>query len=175
MWENYFKIPNGVHVFGRRHRPYGPANYPFELKKLKQMVEMREQAIWALMAGRDFDLAAADAKTDELPVIGGGKTTATYKSGEETLKTLSVPAGYKVELFADESKFPNLANPVQMSFDNKGRLWIATMPSYPHYKPGDPLPTDKLLIYEDTDGDNVADKEIVFAGDLHLPMGFECG
>jgi len=33
---------------------------------------------------------------------------------------------------------PNLEKPVQMSFDNKGRLWVACMPTYPHYRPGDP-------------------------------------
>jgi mono/diheme cytochrome c family protein/glucose/arabinose dehydrogenase len=47
------------------------------------------------------------------------------------------------------------------------------MPTYPHYRPGDPLPDDKLLIYEDTNGDGRADKETVFADKLHLPIGFE--
>ena len=60
-----------------------------------------------------------------------------------------------------------------MSFDNAGRLWVSTMPSYPHYQPGDPRPDDKLLIYEDLDGDGKADKETVFADGLHLPTGFE--
>jgi glucose/arabinose dehydrogenase/mono/diheme cytochrome c family protein len=62
---------------------------------------------------------------------------------------------------------------VQLSFDNKGRLWVAVMPSYPHYKPGDERPNDKLLILEDTDNDGKADKQTVFADKLHLPIGFE--
>ena len=81
--------------------------------------------------------------------------------------------GYKVELFAAESDFPDLKNPVQMSFDNKGRLWVAVMPTYPHYRPGDAMPNDKLLILEDTNGDGRADKQTVFADKLHLPIGFE--
>ncbi|MEY4930360.1 MAG: hypothetical protein RI909_1084, partial [Bacteroidota bacterium] len=32
---------------------------------------------------------------------------------------------------------------------------------------------DKILIYEDTNGDGKADKETVFADKLHLPIGFE--
>jgi GDSL-like Lipase/Acylhydrolase family len=68
MWINYYKIPNGVHVYGRRHRPYGPENYPAELRKLEQMVNIREEAIWALVQGKKFDVAAADAKTEVLPV-----------------------------------------------------------------------------------------------------------
>jgi mono/diheme cytochrome c family protein len=47
------------------------------------------------------------------------------------------------------------------------------MPSYPHYRIGDPKPTDKLIILEDTDKDGKADKQTTFAGDLHIPMGFE--
>ena len=31
FWINDFKIPNGVHVFGRRYKPFGPGNYPFEI------------------------------------------------------------------------------------------------------------------------------------------------
>ena len=81
--------------------------------------------------------------------------------------------GYKIELFADEDRFPDLANPVQMAFDNKGRLWVSTMASYPHYRIGDPLPKDKLIIFEDTDNDGKADKQINFADDLHIPIGFE--
>ncbi|MEZ5431908.1 MAG: hypothetical protein R3F31_12190 [Verrucomicrobiales bacterium] len=60
------------------------------------------------------------------------------------MKSLTVPEGYKVELFASEKEFPNLANPMQLSFDDKGRLWVAVMPTYPHYRPGDAMPNDKL-------------------------------
>ena len=63
MWLKYYKIPNGVHVFGRRHRPFGPDNYPHELKKLEEMVAIRDQAIWAALQGDELDLAAADSKT----------------------------------------------------------------------------------------------------------------
>ena len=96
-----------------------------------------------------------------------------YQGGEEAITSIKVAPGYAVGLFASEKEFPNLANPVQLSFDNKGRLWVATMPSYPHWRPGDPKPDDKLLILEDTNGDGKADKEIIFADKLHLPTGFE--
>jgi mono/diheme cytochrome c family protein/glucose/arabinose dehydrogenase/lysophospholipase L1-like esterase len=173
MWLSYYKIPNGVHVYGRRREPFGSQNYPAELHKLEQMVQVRERAIWALAAGEKFDVAAADAKTDPLADVGEKDPTIHYLSAEESLKTMVVPQGYKIELFADESKFPDLANPSQLSFDNKGRLWVAVMPVYPHYRPGDPLPNDKLIILEDTDDDGRADKQTTFVDGLHLPMGFE--
>lgn len=180
LWANYYKIPNGVHVFGRRHKPFGPQNYPHELKKLEEMMAIRDQAIWAAAEDKPFDVAAADAKTHPLPKVQTNYSTddmkvgsPTYKYGDEALATMKMAPGYKIELFASEREFPNLANPVQLSFDNKGRLWVAVMPTYPHWQPGDPKPNDKLLIYEDTNRDGKADKEIVFAEGLHLPLGFE--
>ena len=100
-------------------------------------------------------------------------TTDFLKTEEKVLEKFTLPEGYEVSLFASEQQFPNLGNPAQMSFDNRGRLWVSTLPSYPHYKPGDPKPNDMLLIYEDTDGDGRADKETVFAQGLHMPIGFE--
>ena len=67
---------------------------------------------------------------------------------------------------------PELAKPVQMQFDPKGRLWVAVWPTYPHWKPKEPM-NDKILILEDTDGDGKADKMTVFADHLHCPTGFE--
>ena len=179
FWINDFKIPNGVHVFGRRHNPFGPANYPFEIDKLREMTLIRDRAIWAAARGRTLDVAALDARTSSLPEVETNYTPSNkngelvFLDGEEALATIKVPAGYRIEQWATEDEFPDLANPVQLSFDNKGRLWVATMPSYPHYRPGDPRPDDKLLILEDTDGDGKADKQTVFADGLHLPMGFE--
>jgi mono/diheme cytochrome c family protein/glucose/arabinose dehydrogenase len=178
-WHNDYKIPNGVHVFGRRHAPYGPDNYPFEIKKTRELTAIRDSLIWAAVQGEAYDLKAADAKTSKLPPVqtnynlGNTENIVQYKYGEEAIETLTVPDGYKVELFASEKEFPDLANPAQISFDNKGRLWVATLPSYPHYKPGDPKPNDKLIILEDTDNDGKADKQTVFADKLHLPIGFE--
>jgi mono/diheme cytochrome c family protein/glucose/arabinose dehydrogenase len=179
FWFNDYKMLNGVHVDGRRYNPFGPANYPAETAKIRSMTEVRDRAVWAIAMGRSFDLKTADDATPKLPEVktnyqpSNKNGTPEYKYGKDAEKTLTVPEGYKVELFASEKEFPNLANPVQLSFDNKGRLWVAAMPSYPHYRPGDSRPDDKLLIYEDTNNDGKADKEIVFADGLHLPIGFE--
>jgi len=179
MWHKLYKIPNGVHVYGRRHRPFGPDNYPHELIKLDEMTHNRDQAIWAVLEGGAYDLESADAQTHELPKIetnyrpSAKNGSIDYRYGDEAVKSMTVPEGFKIELFASEQEFPNLANPVQMAFDNAGRLWVSTMPTYPHYQPGDAKPDDKLLIFEDTNKDGKADKETVFADGLHLPTGFE--
>ena len=175
FWFNDNKMLNGVHVDGRRFKPFGPANYPAETSKIRAMTEARDQNIWAVANGRTFDLNTADDATPTLPEVKTNYKASdpNYTPAEDAVKSLTVPEGYKIELFASEQDFPNLANPVQMSFDNKGRLWVACMPSYPHYKPGDTKPDDKLIIYEDTNNDGKADKETVFADGLHLPIGFE--
>ncbi len=179
MWHNDYKIPNGVHVYGRRYNPFGPDNYPAEIEKIRQMTSIRDSAVWlAATQGKKMDLAAADKNTRTLPQVKTNfnpdkNGSLTYLYGQDALSKLKVPDGFKIELFASEQEFPDLAKPMQMSFDNKGRLWVAAMPSYPHYKPGDAKPNDKIIILEDTNGDGKADKSTVFADHLHLPLGFE--
>ncbi|WP_262247060.1 PVC-type heme-binding CxxCH protein [Parapedobacter soli] len=180
VWFQDFKHPNGVQAFGRRYDPFGPDNYPAEFIKIREMTALRDQAIWKASKGIRMDLDSADATTTVLPKVetnylprNTNQPLPKYLYGEEALAKFHMAPGYKIDLFASEQEFPDLQKPVQLTFDNKGRLWVATMPSYPHWKPGDPKPTDKLLILEDTDNDGKADKQTIFADGLHLPMGFE--
>ena len=179
FWNNDYNILNGVHTHGQRYNPFGPQNYPDEVKKSREMAALRDTLIQEVASGKKKDLAVDDSKTHVLPPVPTNyqpsikNGSEKYLYGEDAVKSLTVPEGYKVELFASEKEFPNLANPMQISFDDKGRLWVAVMPTYPHYRPGDALPNDKILIYEDTNGDGKADKETVFADKLHLPIGFE--
>lgn len=179
MWHNDFKIPNGVHVYGRRFNPFGLDNYPIEIEKIRQMTDIRDQAIWlAASKGVKMDIAESDKKTRELSKIVSNfnpdqNGSLKYLYGEEALKAIKVAPGYKLQLFASEEEFPDIAKPVQMTFDNKGRLWVVAMPSYPHYKPGDPKPNDKIVILEDTNNDGKADKQTVFLDGLHVPVGME--
>jgi mono/diheme cytochrome c family protein/glucose/arabinose dehydrogenase len=179
MWHNDYKIPNGVHVYGRRYNPFGSDNYPMEIEKIRQLTAIRDRAVWmAAGEGKSMDIAIEDAKTRSLPEVKTNYNpeangSLTYLSGDAATNSLKMAPGYKIELFASEVEFPDLAKPVQMTFDNKGRLWVACMPSYPHYKPGDPKPNDKIIILEDTDKDGKADKQTIFADKLHVPVGFE--
>jgi mono/diheme cytochrome c family protein/glucose/arabinose dehydrogenase len=178
MWHNDFKIPNGVHVYGRRYNPFGPENYPAEINKIREMTAIRDTAIWLAAKGEKMDLTEADKKTAKLPEVKTNYNpekngSLEYLYGQDAVRKIKTAPGYKIELFASEKEFPDLAKPSQISFDNKGRLWVAVMPSYPHYKPGDKRPNDKLIILEDTNADGKADKQITFADGLHLPNGFE--
>ncbi len=187
FWHNDYKIPNGVHVYGRRYKPFGPDNYPDEVTKVRQMTVIRDSAVWFAANNRIFDgeaavnqpydVAAADAKTLVLkPVESNAQAigqNSPYLYGEDALKKFTMAPGFKIDLFASEKEFTDLANPSQIAFDNKGRLWVACMPTYPHYRPGDAKPNDKIIILEDTNNDFKADKLTVFADHLHIPAGFE--
>jgi len=79
--------------------------------------------------------------------------------------------GFEANLWAAE---PMLSNPVHMTWDPQGRLWVCCSPTYPHVKPGQ-TPNDKIIVLEDTDGDGKADKSTVFADGLYVPTGLELG
>ena len=180
FWNSDYAIINGVHTHGQRYNPFGPQNYPAEVAKSRQLTALRDELIHGLAQGKRTNLTVDDSQTLPLPPVPSnfkpdmknGNPTE-FLSGEAAIAKMKVAPGYKVELFASEEKFPDLKKPVQMSFDGKGRLWVATTPTYPHYRPGDALPNDKLIILEDTDGDGKADKQSVFADHLHIPIGFE--
>ncbi len=116
--------------------------------------------------------AIAQNVADEEPNRGG---EARYEARDPAyaLEHLHPAEGYEVSLFASERDFP-IGNPVALTFDSRGRLWVATMPSYPQRLP-DEAPDDKIIILEDRDGDGRADHHTVFARGLHLPTGFELG
>jgi putative heme-binding domain-containing protein len=86
-------------------------------------------------------------------------------------RSFIVAPGFEVNLFAAD---PLLAKPIQMNFDAKGRLWVASSEVYPQIKPGQAA-TDKILILEDKDGDGIAESTKIFADGLLIPTGVEPG
>ena len=75
----------------------------------------------------------------------------------------------RLELFASE---PDIAKPIFMAWDERGRAWIAETRDYPHAVKPDGMGTDSIKICEDTDGDGRADKFTIFADKLNIPTGF---
>jgi glucose/arabinose dehydrogenase/azurin len=107
------------------------------------------------------------------PNLGGGIDLGA-QDPKVALERLHPADGYEVNLYASETQFPELANPLAMTFDDRGRLWALVSPTYPHLVPGQ-KPDDKLIILEDKDRDGRADTLTVFADGLYLPTGFELG
>ena len=95
-----------------------------------------------------------------------------WLSPQDELDAFQIDPRFEVQLFASEEMFPELACPIQMRWDSRGRLWVSCSTTYPHVYPGQEA-NDKLLILEDTDQDGRADQCEVFADDLHIPLSFE--
>ncbi|HXX92858.1 MAG TPA: PVC-type heme-binding CxxCH protein, partial [Planctomycetota bacterium] len=89
------------------------------------------------------------------------------QSPEVTARGMKVPEGFRVQLFAGE---PDVVQPVSFAIDDRGRLWVAEMLSYPKWEP-----RDRILVLEDTDGDGKFDKRTVFIEGLTYVTGIEVG
>ena len=181
-WFQRYRVTDGYSTYGGRawlKFVNGQTNYEVmqrELDILDRMTRNRDKVIWAAARGQevkpdDSGLPPFVPVTTNKPGKGP-KGEHLFLSGEEAIKSMTLGKGLKVNLFADEKMFPELVNPVQMAWDTQGRLWVAVWPTYPHWKPGEPY-NDKLLIFEDTNGDGKADKMTVFADNLQNPTGFE--
>jgi putative membrane-bound dehydrogenase-like protein len=83
-----------------------------------------------------------------------------------SMERTQVAPDLRLELFAAE---PDIAKPIAMAWDERGRCWVAETSDYPHdVKPGGEG-NDRIKICEDTDGDGKADKFTVFADRLNIP------
>lgn len=174
FWFDY-RACNAYYIYGGRKNPFGVVNFPPEFAKLRKMIAKREERIWAVAQGQEVTAEIDDGDTGELPKTETNFTAKiSLRTPEEQIKSFKLPAGYEINLFASEVEFPDLAKPAQFTFDARGRMWLTTMPGYPHYTPGEPV-SDKVLILEDTDNDGRADKSTVFADGLYLPTGLELG
>jgi putative membrane-bound dehydrogenase-like protein len=89
---------------------------------------------------------------------------------DQAIRRMTVPDGFHVELVASE---PDIVNPVAMTFDERGRVWITESLEYPRRSPG--AGRDRVKVLEDTDGDGRADKFTVFADGLNIPSGIAVG
>jgi glucose/arabinose dehydrogenase len=172
FWYDHRAV-NGFYIYGGRKAPFGVVNFPAEFAKLRKMVAKRDERIWAVAQGKSVPEKIDDSDTGEFTKIETNfKGVINVTPPSESMKKMTLPEGYAVNLFASEVEFPELENPVQITFDAKGRLWVACMPTYPQYLPGTPA-NCKILILEDTNGDGQADKKTVFADKLHVPTGLE--
>lgn len=190
-WWHRYRAVNGFSIYGKRGQAGSDGTYnnedvmEREREILDQMTANRDARIWSLVRGESVPAQVDDSNT--LPFINpktnvGGPDDPNAKRGKlgsldyltaaEQLNLFNMHDEFEIQLVASEEEFPELANPVALNFDNQGRLWVATMPSYPHWKPKTKL-DDKILIFEDHDQDGKADECKVFAGGLHQPTGFE--
>lgn len=152
---------------------------------LQRRVAARSLALLTVLwsfAGPTTELAADEATaqreislaSNRAGQVAQGRPPAEMNAGltpAEAARQMSVPAGFHVQLAAGE---PLVHQPIAMTIDHRGRVWIAEAHTYPQRAP-DGQGKDKIVILEDTDLDGVLDKRKVFADKLNLVSGLEVG
>src|SRR5439155_19449255 len=86
------------------------------------------------------------------------------KTPEEERKSFHVPAGFEVQLVAAE---PDVRKPININFDDRGRLWVTESVEYPFAAQGHPG-RDVIGILQINGDDGRANKVSTFAGDLNI-------
>lgn len=176
-----YRMLNGWYVYGGR-RTHDTQTFPLEYQKIRKMAAVRDRYLWDLAQGKPVPPQPDDSKTGDLFVpktMFGTQPKKEpkelhYPTPEESMATMKEPDGFEVQLVGSEREFPALANINQLNIDNRGRIWVSCMATYPQWKPGDSRPSDRLVILENLDAKTGrAGKSTVFYDKLICPTGFE--
>ena len=173
----YFRRYRPLNTFyytGGRKGRYGYLDFLPAMRNFELMTTNRDRAIWALAAGKTPKMEIDDSTIPKMPETPQSRGGNKWMNAGEELKSFKIDPRFTVNCFASEETFPDIACPIQMRWDARGRLWVACSTTYPHVYPGQE-PSDKIVILEDTDGDGVADKSTLWADDVHIPLSFEFG
>ena len=190
QWHQRYRTIDGYNVYGgRSYEKYAPkdasgnTSAPILNRTVMQremqirdvMTTNRDARVWAVAQGGDL-IVKDDKLPEPVPVAtnhpgSNPDLSWDYPDGEAAIAKMKVTPNCRVNLFADEKRFPELVNPVQMAWDTRGRLWVAVWPNYPERTPTSTR-GDSLLVLEDTDRDGRADRCTHFLDDLNAPTGF---
>src|SRR6478672_4367541 len=107
------------------------------------------------------------------PTNAGDGSDGLPLSAEEAAKAFQLPPGFRAQVFAAE---PDVQNPVAMTWDNRGRLWVAECYTYANRPTRYDLTLrDRVIILYDKDGDGRADERKVFCDNVQQLMSVEVG
>ncbi|HEX5221213.1 MAG TPA: PVC-type heme-binding CxxCH protein [Verrucomicrobiae bacterium] len=139
-----------------------------------------ESGGWGHINFDDFKLYAerpkfSDELTPQVAKAGSAPASDLIKfdglSPEDAAKAITMPPGFKATLFAGE---PDVQQPISFAIDDRGRLWVAEGYTYPNRAP-EGQGRDRILVFEDTDGDGKFNRRTVFIEKLNLVSGIEVG
>src|SRR5207249_1030773 len=114
-------------------------------------------------------------RASEFPAIYNTEpdTNAAPPSPQAALALMKLPPGFKATVFAAE---PDVQNPIAMAWDARGRLWTAENYTYAESKLKFDLHLrDRILIFEDQDGDGHFDSRKVFTDEVQRLTSVEVG
>src|SRR5437588_13106872 len=95
-----------------------------------------------------------------VPACTKKQSGAPALSPQASLKSFHLSEDFHVELVAAE---PQVVDPVEMAFDENGRIYVAEMLDYPEDPPPSKPARSRIRLLEDTDGDGKIDRSVIFA------------
>ena len=113
------------------------------------------------VSGLGGSRAGADA-----PIAGVAPTEA--RSPEEERQAFHLPPGFEAQLVADETQ---IHKPMNIAFDNRGRLWVTETVEYPFPAKEGTRPRDGVKVLDDFGPDGRARRVTTFADGLNIPIG----
>ena len=120
-------------------------------------------------------LLFTDAAGQEFPEVYNSEkdVAAEPMPAREAAAGFELPDNLEVKVFAKE---PDVQNPIAMTWDSKSRLWVAENFTYAEKSQRFDLSLrDRVLIFEDSDQDGVADKRTVFTDQVQMLTSVEVG
>ena len=118
-------------------------------------------------------VASSAGETFPAPYNSEPDKTANPPPAQEALSLFTLPEGFTATLFASE---PEVQNPIAMTWDSRGRLWVAENYTYAENSKRFARDLrDRVLILEDSDHDGKADKRTVFTEDVQTLTSIEVG
>lgn len=174
LWFDCWRPANWSFVYGDRvNQKFGKAggsepSLQKSFEKQLPLVEKSDDLIYQLAVGEKIE----KLKLPQKPNQPNAKASVKTLTPEEQLQTFTIASGYKINLFASEQH--GVVNPVQISWDEKGRLYVACSPSYPQSL-ASAVPSDYIVVLEDTDHDGYVDNYWRYAENLTMIQGLEPG
>jgi glucose/arabinose dehydrogenase len=156
---------NWTYLFGFRKHEQGQNGA--EIPKFDPLIAAWDARIAKLRDLKHQDPATVQEVKDLLAAEAAAQHSVPQPKTEQPTPTFDIADGFEATLWAEN---PLLHKPIQMNWDARGRLWIASSEVYPLIAPGQPA-TDSIVVLEDTNGDGVADKHTTFAVGLVIPTG----
>jgi putative membrane-bound dehydrogenase-like protein len=98
-------------------------------------------------------------------------TAVRNQPAQQLVSGMLLTHGFQAELIAAE---PDVHQPIAFAIDERGRLWVVEAHSYPSKQPAG-KGRDRVVIFEDGDGDGAFETRKVFVEGLNLVSGIEVG
>lgn len=155
---------NWTYLFGFRKNEQG--RNAVEIPRFEPLISEWDQRVQALSRAGGPDSAAA-AETQRLLAAVAAAPAAPKAVAAQPIPSFEVADGFEATLWAEN---PQLHKPIEMNWDARGRLWVASSEVYPQIQPGQPA-SDTIVVLEDSTGGGKANRASVFAGGLLIPTG----